>query len=583
MKKIYLSLLVSATFFIAAQDLSNSYMQSLPEDIRQDVLKRMQENKDMEKEVYRSTETSSTINKIDLDKDKDTDDEDKIFGSDFFDTMQTSFMPINLPNLSDDYVLDFGDILSIQLVGQNDSSKSYSLSRDGSITIDDIGKIFLAGLNLGEASELISVKIKQTYIGVDAYITLENIRDVSVLVSGDAYNPGVYTLNGNSNMLHAIYAAGGIGRHGSYRSIDLIRDDKIISTLDIYDILINGRFGSKTRLQSGDIIFVKPRSNTITLEGAFERASSFELLEGQKLSDAILYASGVSSDADYSNIYLYRLDNGKVRDIYIKDISQFNTIDALDLDRVFIRAHSFRDVSISGAVLRPGSYKMLEGDNIFDLIEKAGGYTLNAFPEGAIYLNEEAKNINANATLRLYNEFIDGLLEVVQKSSAGETDLTSLITIASELKDVKPNARIVIDLKNENLKTKIRDKDTLHIPEKSNNVFIFGEVLNEGSLIYKQGANIDFYLKEASGLKQTADNNAIFILYPNGRTKQVFRKRNLFASQPEITNVDPGSVIYVPRKIDDSLSSRITAQAYASILGNIGLTLASISTINNSQ
>ena len=577
MQKLYIPLLISLSVFIASQDISDSYLKSLPEDIREDVIERMDNSKDLEKEVYRSIETSSTINKL------NQKDKDKLFGSDFFDTMQTSFMPINLPNLGDDYVLDFGDVLSIQLVGQNDSLNSYPLSRDGSINIADIGKIFLAGLTLSEASKSISSKIKQTYIGVEAYTSLENIRDVSVLVSGDAYNPGIYTLNGSSNMLHAIYAAGGIGEYGSYRSIKLIRDNKIIDSIDVYDILIKGKFGSKTRLRSGDMIFVEPRSHVITLEGAFKRSASYELLEGQKLSDAIYYANGVSADADFSNIYLYRLSNGKIKDISITDLSQFNAIDAKDLDRLFIRNHSFRNVSVSGAVLRPGSYKMIEGDSIFDLIEKAGGYTLNAYPKGAIYLNEEAKKINSNATLRLYNEFIDGLLEVIQKSSAGETDITSLVTIASELKNSEPNARIVIDLTDDSSTTLIRNDDTLYIPEKSNNVFIYGEVLNQGSLIYKNGADIDFYLQEASGLKQTADDDAIFILYPNGRTAQLYRKRNLFASQPQEIIIDPGSVIYVPRKIDDTLSSRLTAQAYASILGNIGLTLASISSINNNK
>ena len=101
---------------------------------------------------------------------------------------------------------------------------------------------------------MIAEKIKQTYIGVNTYISLVNIRDVSILVSGNAYNPGIYTLNGNSNMLHALHAAGGIGRYGSYRSIKLIRDDEVIDTLDIYDILIHGKFGSKTRLRTGDMI-----------------------------------------------------------------------------------------------------------------------------------------------------------------------------------------------------------------------------------------------------------------------------------------------------------------------------------------
>ena len=489
-------------------------------------------------------------------------------------------MPINVPNLGDEYILDFGDVLSIQLIGQNNSIDTYEVARDGSINIPDIGKLFLSGLSLGAASDLIISKIKQTYIGVDAYISLKDIRDVSILVSGNAYNPGIYTLSGNSNMLHALHAAGGIGAYGSYRSIKLIRNDKIIDTLDIYDILIEGKFGSKTRLRSGDMIFVDPRSNVVTLEGAFKRNAKYELLSTQNLSDAIFYANGLTNSADLSNIYLYRLLDGEIRDIPISNISQFNNIEVNDLDRVFIRNHSLRDVSISGAVLRPGSYKMVEGEDIYDLIERAGGYTQNAFPAGAVYLNQEAQKINQDAANRLYNDFIDGLLEIIQKSPS-ETDISSLVAIANELKNSSPNGRVVIDLKDEATISLLKNGDSIYIPEKNNNVFIYGEVLNEGSLLYKQGANLDFYLTEASGLKETANSSSIFILYPNGRTKQFARKRNVFASQSQKIDIQPGSVIYVPRKIDDTMASRLSAQAYATILGNIGVTLASISAINN--
>ena len=574
MRKFQFFIILTFSFLTVSQEISQAYLDSLPEEIRDDVMSRIDEKNSREKEVYRSINSTSDVKKM--------SSEDNIFGSDFFDTMQSSFMPINVPNMDDDYILDFGDILKIQLIGQNDSIDSYQLARDGSINIPDIGKMFLSGLSLKNASEMIVAKIKQTYIGVEAYISLENIRDVSVLVSGNAYNPGIYTLNGSSNMLHALHAAGGISQYGSYRNIKLIRDGKIIDDIDIYNILVKGDFSSKTRLRSGDMIFVDKRSNVVELEGAFKRTGFYELLENQNLSDAIFYANGLSKDADFSNIFLYRLLDGQIRDIPITNISQFENIESKDLDRIFIRKHNFRNVEISGAIVRPGNYKMTEGENIFDLIERSGGYTQNAFPEGAVYLNEEAKLINKEASKKLYDGFIDALLEIVQQGS-GEADITTIVTIANEIKNAESNGRIIIDLEDDLTNSFVRDGDKVYIPEKNNNVFIFGEVLSEGSLIYQNGADLDFYIDEASGLKDTADNEAIYILYPNGRTKQFSRKRNLFASQSQKIKIEPGSVIYVPRAIDNTLSSRLTAQAYASILGNIGLTLASISAINNNN
>ena len=567
----FLLLLITSSFHISAQEFDEAYLESLPEAVRNDISERMIEKKVSEKDSYRLSETDSDIKK--------TPNKDKIFGSDFFNSMQTSFMPISAPNLDDSYVLDFGDILRIQLLGQKDLIDSYKLERDGSINLPDIGQINLAGLSLGEASKLIKSKVNQAYIGTDSFISLENIRDVSILLAGDVFNPGVYTLNGSSNVLHAINVAGGIGAYGSYRSIKLIRNQQVIETLDIYDILIDGKFKSTNRLRSGDIVFVDPRMNVVTVEGAFKRQSKYELLAEENLSNAIKYANELSVDADLSNIFLYRTLDGEVKSIPIANISQFKNIKSSDQDRVFVRKNSFRNVKISGAIVRPGNYKMIEGQNIFDLIKEAGGYTQNAFPEGAIYLNEEAKKINSNASEKLYDEFIDGLIDILQKSS-GEMDITPLITLSQQIKNSTPNGRIIIDLLDDSSQIVIKNDDSIFIPEKNNSVFMFGEVLNEGALIYKRGADLEFYLAEASGLKEQANAQSIFIMYPNGQTKQFNRKRNLFASKSQEITIEPGSVIYVPKKIDNSLSSRLTAQAYATILGQVALAVASVNSIN---
>jgi len=578
MHKFYLFLIISVSFSISAQELDETYLASLPEDIRKDLTERASEGKDLEEKVYRSIDNPSDIKKKGPNS---TDFIDDIYGSAFFSSIQTSFMPINSPNLDDTYVLDFGDVLSIQQIGQNDSMDTFPIYRDGSINIPDIGKLFLAGLSLEEASSMIKAKFKQAYVGVEAFISLKNIRDVSILVSGDAFNPGIYTLNGSSNMLHALHSAGGIGQFGSYRSIKLIRDEKIIDTIDIYDILNNGNFGSKVRLRSGDIIFVDPRANVVSLEGAFKRPIKYELLKGQNLSDAVNYANGITIDQDSSNMYLYRLLDGGVKEIKIVNISQLRNIEANDEDRVFIRRHSFRSVVISGAVTRPGNYKMTEGENIFDLIEKSGGYTANAFPEAAVFTNEETKNISAAASEKLYLNFIDNLLEIMQKGSSAETDISSLVMLAEGIRDSEPNGRLIVDLFNDSSPLLIKNGDSLFIPEQTNNIYIYGEVENQGAILLKDGADLDFYLTDRSSLKDTADKSSIYILYPNGRTTNYSRKRNLFANHPRNITIVPGSVIYVPRKIDNTLSNRITAQAYATILGNIGVTLASLSALND--
>ena len=491
-------------------------------------------------------------------------------------------MPINEPNLSSEYILGFGDILEIQLIGQEDYIEQISIKRDGSINMPDLGKLNLAGLSMGEAISLIKAKVNNSYIGTEVYISLTNIRDINVLVSGNAYNPGIYTLSGNSNMLHAIAVAGGINEFGSYREISLIRNQKVIDTLDIYDILITGIYNSKTTLQPGDIIFVQPVKNIISIDGAVKRPAKYELHKGQDLYDVIEYANGIDVTADKSNIYLDRILDGKVQPLQINNLNEFNSIVAEDGDKVFIRKHSFRYVNIEGAVLKPGKYLMAEGESIADLLEKAGGYTENAYPFGAVYENKEAFLINKMAEEILYEKFIDNIITASQKNPAGNFNLSSIIELTDSLRNNTPNGRIVIDIEGDSASAIISDGDRLIIPEKPNHIYIYGEVSYEGALNYDATKSLDYYIAKSGGLKNNADDKAIYVLQPNGDTQRSTLKKSLFQSSPDAELIlYPGSIIFIPKGIDNSATNRLAAQAYVSILGNIGIALASLSSINN--
>ena len=502
MRNLLIIIFAISIFKIHSQELSQDFLNTLPKGIQDDVLDRVKKQQKNEEPVYSSIETQTKLEKKELEdlkkrlegdlkylKERLAEDQDNLydkdeltlFGSDFFRTYQSTYMPINEPNLSSEYILGYGDILQVQLVGQAGYIEQLSIKRDGSINMPDIGKLNVSGLTLGDAISLIEAKVNSSYIGTEVYISLTNIRDINVLVSGNAYNPGIYTLSGNSNMLHAIAVAGGINEFGSYREISLIRNQKVIETLDIYDVLITGIYSSKITLQSGDIIFVQPVKNIVAIDGAVKRPAKYELNKRQNLSDVILYANGIDVRADKSNIYLDRILDGKVQPISINNIKQFNTILAEDGDKIFIRKHSFRSVNIEGAVLKPGKYLMAEGESIADLLEKAGGYTQNAYPFGAVYENKEAFLINKMAEEILYEKFIDNIITASQKNPASNFNLSSIIELTDSLKDNKPNGRIVIDIEGDSANAIISDGDRLIIPEKPNHIYIYGEVSYEGN------------------------------------------------------------------------------------------------------
>ena len=598
--------ILTLSIVISGQELDQAFLNSLPEDIQQDIANKTKEQSSLDDPIYRSIESQTELEKKKLKDLKKRLEEDlkyleerlsedeydpaskdlMLFGSDFFSTYQSTYMPINEPNLSPTYILDFGDVLDIQLIGQRDENESFQIKRDGSINLPDIGPVVIAGLSLNDAVSLIKSKVSSTYIGTEAFITLNEVRDINVLVSGNAYNPGIYTVSGNSNLLHVLGVAGGINEHGSYREINLIRNQEVIETLDMYDVLITGFYKSKISLKSGDIIFVNPVKKLVNIDGAVKIPAKYELLDSQSLFDLISYSNGVTSDADLKNIYLDRILNGKIESLPITNISQFRNIIANDGDSIYIRKHKFRNVKINGAVLKPGRYLMADGESLNDLIKKSGGFTENAYPFGAVYENQTAFIINKMAKDKLYEEFIDNIITVSQKNPTGNFDLTAVVELTKNLKDSMTNGRVVVDLLDELATEKlvIKDGDTLTIPEKSDHIYIYGELNYEGALKYDENMDIDFYINKAGGLKENANRDSIYVLHPNGDTQRFdIGRKNIFQNSPtsEQMQLHPGSIIFVPRGIDNSATNRLAAQAYVSILGNIGIALASLSSIKN--
>jgi polysaccharide biosynthesis/export protein len=598
---ILLSMIISVS--LHAQELDEDFLDSLPDDLKEDLIQKNESKEKKANETYRPYLYSSKLSQaeellklkdrlekdlLDLERRLATEEnltineELRLYGADFFNTFQTSFMPINEPNPDSGYMLDVGDILQIQLVGQNDYIEDFLISSDGSINLPDIGKIIVAGLSLNDTSMLIKSKVNSAFISTEAFISLSEIRDVNILVTGNAQNPGIYTLTGNSNILHAISAAGGISEFGSLREINLIRDNIIIETLDVYDLLIEGQYNLNKRLRSGDVVFVEARKNIITIDGAINRPAKYEALDDQKLINIIEYANGINRIADFENISLERLVDGLLKTIQVPNDSYFNAINVQDGDSIYIREYPYRQAKISGAVLKPGSYTMAAGETINNLIEKAGGYTENAYQFGAIYLNEDAKKVNELSKEILYQDFLDNIIAASQQNIGA--DLTPVVRLTDELNKVEPNGRVVIDLLN-NLNIdlyNIKEGDELIIPERSNVVYVYGETSTEGAVMYVDNQDVEYFVEKSGGYKKFADNESIYILHPNGESQLYRSKRNIFERSPKSEiRIYPGSIIFVPRELDESAPRRLAAQAYVSILGNLGIALASLSAIND--
>lgn len=606
----YIAVCALVSINLLSQDLDQSFLESLPSDIRDDIAKRSANKTEDIQEKYKPFQYSSKLDQfeelsklkerieldlLELEKRLRSDeelsinkDELELYGSDFFSTFQTSFMPINEPNPDAFYTLDVGDVLNIQLIGQESYEEKFPVNGNGSINLPDIGEVNVAGLSLKDASSIIKSKVDNTFIGSEVFVSLDRIRDVNILVTGNTKNPGIYTLTGNSNILHALTAAGGVSEFGSYREITLIRDETVIETLDVYDLLIDGKYNLRKRLRSGDTVFVEPRKNIVSINGAVKRPAKYEVTDNQYLEDVIRYANGLKQTADIQNISLERILDGTLKSIPVINKSQFSSIIPVDGDLIYIREFPFRDAKISGAVKKPGVYKLAAGETLDDLINKAGGFNLNAYPFGAVYLNLDAKKISLESKEILYQEFLDNIIAISQQNIGNNFDLSAIVKLTEEVKNTKPSGRIIIDLNqsenNELKKVQVKEGDELIIPERSNNIYVFGEISSEGSVLFTPNKDVEYFVNKSGGFKKFADVNSIYLLHPNGESIRYKSKKNIFESQPRSSiEIYPGSIIFVPKKLDESTTRRLASQAYVSILGNLGIALASLSSINNNN
>ena len=577
MKNIFILTSIIFTSVAISQEFNEDYLQSLPKEVREDVLKRVDSKSESEKPIYRnpSSELEKTIASTD------------VFGKKFFTTYQSTFMPINEPNFDANYILDYGDVLKIQLIGQKDLIDNYEISRDGSVNLPDIGQIYLSGNTLKEAILIIRANITRAYIGTDVFVSLESIRDVNVIVSGNVFNPGIYTLSGNSNPIHALVMAGGVDEFGSYRDIKVKRGNKVIHTIDVYDFLINGRSETYHRLQSGDLVFVEKAQKHILVQGGVNRPMTYELKDDENLDKAIHYANGYSALADTKNISISRLNSGLIDLINLGPDDSLSNYQVKDGDILNIKTFKYRNVSINGSVENPGAYLIESGQGILDLVNRAGGYSKNAYPFGGILLNMEALAVNTEANKNLYENLLDVIIDVSSKNP--QADNSSLLQLSSLVSSTEPNGRIQTEFDLNKLKQDssadiiLQNNDEIFIPEKINHIYVYGEISNQGTIRFKENEDINYYINKKGGLLDSADSKSIYVLLPNGETFKLNQRKRIFSNNISVSSQElyPGSIIFIPREIDDSYLRRQSVQAYVGILGNLGISLASLSVLKD--
>ena len=317
-----------------------------------------------------------------------TPQNNRIFGFQFFNSDKLTFEPpVNMPT-PQNYVLGIDDELTVSIWGASQQTYQLSIETNGAINIPDIGSIYVSGMEFAKAKELIKRRLIAIYSGMDgqnpntyADVSISNLRSIKVNVIGEAMAPGTYTLPSTASAFNALYLSGGPNENGSFRNIQLIRDNKTIKTIDVYDYLINAKMDENLQLREQDIIYIPTYQKRVEASGAFKRTGIFELTEKEKLSDLIRYMGGFTDQAFKAQLSLTRITDSEKKVI---DISQsiFESFTPSNGDVIvaseIIDRYENR-VNISGAVFRPGTYELTDGLKLSALIQKAQGVTENYF------------------------------------------------------------------------------------------------------------------------------------------------------------------------------------------------------------
>ena len=332
----------------------------------------------------------------------------QIFGHDIFQNEKLTFEPnMNIATPAS-YVLGPGDEVIIDVYGTSQSSKKYAVSPEGTIIIEKIGPVTVSGLTVEQAQAKVNSKMGLHYQGSSIKLTIGQTRTVVVNVLGEVVNPGTYTLSAFSTVFNALYLAGGITEIGTLRNIKVSRGGKIVSKIDVYDYILNGKLTGNILLQDNDAIIVGAYDALVFVQGAIKRPMYYEMKEGEPLKSLLEYAGGFLSTANKNIVSVERKTNNglTVHSVEEWDFASFGIQDGDVVGVKGIIGRYQNMVEVSGSVFYPGHYEISnECNSVRTLIEKAGGVKENAYTNLVVLFR-----LNENRTRKAMSIDLAGIM-----------------------------------------------------------------------------------------------------------------------------------------------------------------------------
>ncbi len=298
-----------------------------------------------------------------------------IYGHNLFRGVPTTFAPVEQIPVTPDYVVGPGDEVRIRVWGQVNFNADLKVDRSGDIYLPQVGRIHVTGITFADLSDHIRSQISRVYRNFDLTVELGQLRSIQVFVVGQAQRPGAYTVSSLSTLVNALFASGGPSVQGSMRDVQLKRDGKVVTDLDLYDLLIRGDKSKDARLLPGDVIFIPAVGPQVALIGSVRKPAIYELGKGaagstvQQLLDS---AGGLSTIASKSRISIERIEEHQTRQAMEVALDAEGLATALqdgDVIRVLSIVPSFeKTVTLRGNLANPGRFAWHEGMKLSNLI-----------------------------------------------------------------------------------------------------------------------------------------------------------------------------------------------------------------------
>lgn len=395
----------------------------------------------------------------------------KVFGRDIFNQRMLSFEPNMNIATPQNYVLGPGDQVIVDIYGASQKTLQLTVSPEGTITVPDYGPIQISGMSVSAANAKMRRSLGSRYRSSQVKLTVGQTRTILVNVMGEVRTPGTYTLSAFATVFHALYMAGGINELGTLRNIKVFREGRLVTVVDIYEYILNGRLAGNIRLQENDVIQVGAYDCLVGITGNIKRPMFYEMRKNESVGTLIKYAGGFTGDAYKKSVRLVR-QTGEKYAVYNVGEFDMNTFkvddgDAVTIDGILNRYENM--VEIKGAVFRPGMYQLGQGTtSVRSLIQQAEGVTEDAFTAHAIL-----HRLKPDRTLQVIPVDVNGIL-------------------AGTSADIP-----------------LQNEDVLFIPTQADRVAertmtIGGEVISPGVYQFAENTTIEDLIMQAGGLTDAA-------------------------------------------------------------------------------